>query len=50
MDYRRHRDRDKLDAINRIAQFEDDAGFYDKVLHPDEQLLNSKSFWTRVFL
>jgi excisionase family DNA binding protein len=36
MDYRQHRDQDKIDAINRIAQFEEDAGLYDKVLLPDE--------------
>lgn len=36
MDYRQRRDHDKLDAINRIAQFEEDAGLYDKVLLSDE--------------
>jgi excisionase family DNA binding protein len=36
MDYRQHRDQNKIDAINRIAQFEEDAGLYDKVLLPDE--------------
>lgn len=35
MDYRQHRDQDKIDAINRIAQFEEDAGLYDKVLLPN---------------
>jgi excisionase family DNA binding protein len=35
MDYRQHRDQNKMDAINRIAQFEENAGMYDKVLIPD---------------
>jgi excisionase family DNA binding protein len=35
MEYRQHRDQEKMDAINRIAQFEEDAGLYDKVLLPD---------------
>jgi excisionase family DNA binding protein len=35
VDYRQHRDQDKMDAINRIAQFEEDAGLYDKVLLPN---------------
>jgi excisionase family DNA binding protein len=35
MAYKQHRDQDKMDAINRIAQFEEDAGLYDKVLLPD---------------
>ncbi|MGD0902077.1 MAG: excisionase family DNA-binding protein [Terracidiphilus sp.] len=34
-DYRHHRDREKIEAINRIAQFEEDAGLYDKVLLQD---------------
>ena len=36
LDYREHRDQEKIEAINRIAQFEEDAGLYDKVLLPDE--------------
>ncbi|MGA3373139.1 MAG: helix-turn-helix domain-containing protein [Terracidiphilus sp.] len=36
MEYRQRRDREKVDAINRIAQFEEDAGLYDKVLLPDK--------------
>ena len=36
MDYRQHRDHDKIETIDRIAQFEEDAGLYDKVLLPDE--------------
>jgi hypothetical protein len=35
MDYRQHRDQDKIEAIDRIAQFEEDAGLYDKVLLPE---------------
>ena len=36
MEYRHRRDHDKIDAINRIAQFEETIGLYDKVLLPDE--------------
>jgi excisionase family DNA binding protein len=36
MAYRQYRDQDKIGTINRIAQFEEDAGLYDKVLIPDE--------------
>jgi hypothetical protein len=35
MDYRQYRDQDKIEAIDRIAQFEEDAGLYDKVLLPE---------------
>ena len=35
MEFREHRDQDKLDAINRMAQLEEDAGLYDKVLLPE---------------
>lgn len=35
MDYKQERDQDKIAAIDRIAQFEEDAGLYDKVLFPD---------------
>lgn len=34
-EFRLQRDREKMDAINRIAAFEEDAGLYDKVLLPD---------------
>ena len=36
MAYKDQRDRERLDAINRMAQFEEDAGVYDKVLLPEE--------------
>jgi excisionase family DNA binding protein len=35
MDYRQRRDQDRIEAIDRIAQVEEDAGLYDKVLLPD---------------
>ena len=35
MEYRLQRDREKMDAINQIVAFEEDAGLYDKVLLPD---------------
>ena len=35
LDSLQHPNQDKVDAINRIAQFEEDAGLYDKVLLPD---------------
>ena len=34
VEYRQRRDQEKTDAINRIAQFEEDAGLYDNVLLP----------------
>jgi excisionase family DNA binding protein len=37
LDYKQRRDRDRLDAINRMAQIEEQAGVYDKVLIPDPE-------------
>jgi excisionase family DNA binding protein len=34
--YKEQRDRERLGAIDRIAQFEEDAGIYDKVLLPED--------------
>jgi len=37
LSYKQHRDQEKISALNRIAQFEEDAGLYDKVLLPDSE-------------
>jgi excisionase family DNA binding protein len=37
LDYKQRRDRDRLDAINRMAQIEEDAGVYDRVLIPEPE-------------
>ncbi len=37
LDYKQRRDSDRLDAINRMAQIEEEAGVYDKVLIPEPE-------------
>lgn len=35
--YKQHRDTKRVDAINRMAQIEEEAGVYDKVLIPEPE-------------
>jgi excisionase family DNA binding protein len=37
LEYRQRRDTDRVDAINRMAQIEEEAGVYDKVLIPEPE-------------